>query len=296
MLADLVAVGDATETPASLGARSRRASRRSPAATSSATTGSSATSTSCDRLAQRAGARSGRSAHGRRARSGSGSWSRPLRTGVTTSCSPSSLPVFVPGGLHGIQQWNEAVCDGGLGTHGRPARRAVAPDSTSRAGRRSPFVRRARVDLLDERATTVTGRDGRRHRRPLIGGDIHFAYVATIDVGDGVRVRQVVSSPMRNALATVERGAIHFASGRVGAVIGRTLARLVGRGARTHRFHLDEGPYFNNNIGLLDVSVCVAGAGAGGAITSRRRRTRPRDGHRPRALIPHAANQVAPQV
>ena len=27
----------------------------------------------------------------------------------------TSLPMFVPGGLHGIQQWNEAVCDGAWG-------------------------------------------------------------------------------------------------------------------------------------------------------------------------------------
>ena len=93
----------------------------------------------------------------------------------------------------------------------------------------------------------------------MLAGDIHFAYVATIDVGGGVRVRQVVSSPMRNALATVERSAIRFASGRAGTVVGGLLARLAGRGARRHRFQLDEGPYFNNNIGLLEFPSATEG-------------------------------------
>lgn len=33
----------------------------------------------------------------------------------------TSLPVFVPGGLHGVQQWNEALCDGAWGRIGSRA-------------------------------------------------------------------------------------------------------------------------------------------------------------------------------
>lgn len=41
-------------------------------------------------------------------------------------------------------------------------------------------------------------------------------------------------------------------------MIGGLLARLVGRGARTHRFHLDDGPYFDNNIGVLEFPSATA--------------------------------------
>ncbi len=168
----------------------------------------------------------------------------------------SSLPVFVPPGVHGLQQWNEAVCAGRWGRRmarwGEKLRRELDLEDWS-----------AFATSFDEMVDLLRRAAGSSHTAPstttVLAGDIHFAFVATIDVGDGVRVRQVVSSPMRNALATVERGAIHFASSRTGGLIGRTLARLVGRGTPTHRFHLDEGPFFNNNIGLLEFPSATRG-------------------------------------
>jgi hypothetical protein len=170
----------------------------------------------------------------------------------------SSLPVFVPPGVHGLQQWNEAVCAGRWGRW---------------AARRGERLRRA-IDLEDWSAFSLSFdamidllrrvRSADHDRTPpatvtVLAGDIHFAYAATVDLGDGVRVRQVVSSPMRNALATVERGAVRFASRRTGGLVGRALARLAGCGRPHHRFTLDAGPYFNNNIGLIEVTGPATG-------------------------------------
>ena len=44
----------------------------------------------------------------------------------------STLPVFLPPGIHHLEAWNEAVCAGRWGNR-RPARRAAAPSGRSRA-------------------------------------------------------------------------------------------------------------------------------------------------------------------
>ncbi len=49
----------------------------------------------------------------------------------------TSLPMFVPGGLHGLQQWNEAVCDGRWGRRMAASARSSGVRSTWRIGPRS---------------------------------------------------------------------------------------------------------------------------------------------------------------
>jgi hypothetical protein len=166
----------------------------------------------------------------------------------------TSLPVFVPRGVHGLQQWNEAVCDGvwgrRLAARGERLRRAIDLEDW-------PAFRISFNEMLELLRDATSSSDA--HTPPatttVVSGDIHFAYVAGIHLDRRSQadppVRQVVSSPIRNALNTRERCAINVASGRFGALLGRGLARLAGRGAPSHRFDLEHGPYFGNNIGLL---------------------------------------------
>ena len=163
----------------------------------------------------------------------------------------SSLPVFVPGGLHGIQQWNEAVCDGAWG---RPAawvgermRRALDLEGWPAFDR--SFA--AMEALLLE----VAGRDGAPHTISIVGGDIHFGYVAEIALPDGARstVRQVVCSPLRNILRTRDRRVMRFGASRSGRRVGAWLQRAVGRGRTALRWELEDGPVFDNNIGTFHV-------------------------------------------
>ncbi len=164
----------------------------------------------------------------------------------------TSLPLFVPGGLHGIQQWSEAVCDGHRGAWLR---------------RPGEWIRRA-LDLEDWAAFD---RSFRRFEQLLIGmctasdhhappatvsvlsGDIHFAYVADIDMPGALttRVRQVVCSPIRNVLRTRERRVMRFASSRFGRRLGKVLMRRARRQASALTWELTSDAVFHNNIGTL---------------------------------------------
>ncbi|MCB0998435.1 MAG: hypothetical protein KDB40_03995 [Acidimicrobiales bacterium] len=182
----------------------------------------------------------------------------------------SSLPVFVPGGLHGIQQWNEAVCDGAWGR------------MSARAGER---LRRA-IDLEGWPAFDRSFRDlellltelTADHEAPcsvwVVGGDIHFGYLAEVDVpgaASGCTVTQVVCSPLRNVLQSRDRQVMRFGASRVGRRIGRWLSRSVRRGRTELRWALSDGPVFDNNIGSFrfdgdeaDVRIEVATLDADG--------------------------------
>jgi PhoD-like phosphatase len=167
----------------------------------------------------------------------------------------SSLPVFLPDGVHGLQTWNEVLCDGRWGrwVAGRSERLRRRLDLEDWSAFDRSF--RAMCDLLGEIATardapTVT----------VLGGDIHCGYVADVELymeGDGSErptvIQQVVSSPMRNALVTAERGMMRFATGRVAASVGRLLGRSARRGRWRHHVELLDGPVFNNNIVQLEL-------------------------------------------
>ena len=162
----------------------------------------------------------------------------------------SSLPVFVPGGLHGIQQWNEAVCDGAWGARaarlGERLRRAIDLEGW-------PAFHRSFTEL--ESLLIEVGTPTEAHRPPhtlsVVGGDIHFAYVAEVTMPPGctTAVRQVVCSPLRNILRTRERRVMRFGASRVGRRIGARLQAWVSRGATSLTWELTDGPVFDNNIG-----------------------------------------------
>ncbi len=171
----------------------------------------------------------------------------------------SSLPAFVPGGLHGIQRWNAVHADGRpgrLGTRiGERLRRSLDLEDWPAFATSFDEL----VDLLAE--VVVTSAD----RTPpdtvlILSGDIHFAYVADVHLTDtdgqevGM-VRQVVSSPIRNALSTRERRVIRFGVSRVGRWIGQRLVRRHPDGSTHHAvWDLCEGPFFTNNLAELVVS------------------------------------------
>ena len=113
--------------------------------------------------------------------------------------------MFVPGGLHGIQQWNEAVCDGAWGRPfawlGEKVRRALDMEDWAAFDRSF----RGMEDLIAEIAT---GPDAPA-TISILGGDIHFSYAAELQLRDGgdltSGVHQLVCSPIRNILARHER-------------------------------------------------------------------------------------------
>ena len=141
----------------------------------------------------------------------------------------STLPVFMPRGIHHLQAWNEAMCKGRFG---------------ARAARLSERLRRA-VDLEHWAAFNRSFERlcdwlrvlaaGTEESAPpasllLLGGDIHSNYVAEVDLGDGrdCRVHQLVCSPYRNPLSAKERRIVRLTGSRAAGMLFYPLARLAG--------------------------------------------------------------------
>jgi hypothetical protein len=162
----------------------------------------------------------------------------------------TSLPVFLPPGVHHLEAWNEAVCDGAWGAVaqrlGERLRRAV--DLEHWAAYQHSF--RHLMELLrsigqgDEPPATIT----------ILSGDVHTSYVASIDLGPdsgSSRVHQVVASPFRNPLNQSERRIVNMTGSRPAASVFSALARASGVRPPTARWTISTRRTFHNSIGEL---------------------------------------------
>jgi PhoD-like phosphatase len=169
----------------------------------------------------------------------------------------TSLPLMLGPGLHHIEAWNEAVCDGAWGglaaRVGEKIRRGV--DLEHWSAFHDSF--QAFCRLLRDVAT------GARGPAPstitLLSGDVHHAYLAEIGfpVGTGAqsRVWQAVCSPFRNPLDKRERRSIRFTWTPAARWIGRTLARAAGVPDPPVGWRLaHDDPWFDNQVATLSVS------------------------------------------
>ena len=95
----------------------------------------------------------------------------------------TSLPVFVPGGLHDLQVWSEAICDGAWGGPGVGSASGPGARPTWRTGRRStapsPRSSSSSQDLGD------ASRSDAPATISVLSGDIHFSYASEIRFPDG---------------------------------------------------------------------------------------------------------------
>jgi hypothetical protein len=168
----------------------------------------------------------------------------------------STLPVFMPKGIHHLEAWNEAVCAGAWGRLaarlGEKLRRAF--DLEHWSAFHESFER------LCEWLEHVAG--GAECEQPpativLLGGDVHNAYVNEVTLetraADPSRVFQVVCSPFRNPLGDLQRRAVQLiGSNAAGTVLGR-LARLAGVRPSRADWRLVRRPSFHNSIGELEL-------------------------------------------
>ena len=128
----------------------------------------------------------------------------------------TSLPLIMAPGLHYLEAWNEAVCDGAWG---RLASRLAEKIRQGADLEHWPAFRdsfEAMCALLRE-----VGAGGRGHAPAsivVVSGDVHHAYLAEVGfpAGSGVssRVWQATCSPFRNPLSDKERRGVTFTFSR----------------------------------------------------------------------------------
>ena len=167
----------------------------------------------------------------------------------------TSLPVMLAAGLHHLEAWNEAVCDGAWGARagrvGEKIRQAL--DLEHWGAFQGSFCRLA--VLLEDVAA------GRRGPAPativLLSGDVHHAYLAEAWFpGREIqsRVLQATCSPIRNPLDKRERRALRAAFTRPVAAFARGLARAAGVPEQQMRWSFAQAPTFDNQIARLDLA------------------------------------------
>ena len=166
----------------------------------------------------------------------------------------TSLPVMLAPGLHHLEAWSEAVCDGAWGglaaRLGERIRQGL--DLEHWPAFQGCFSRLA--VLLEDVAA------GRRGPAPatvtLLSGDVHHAYLAEAWFPDrpvSSRVLQVTCSPVRNPLDKRERRALRSAFSRPVAAFARQLARAAGVSPAPMRWAFAQKPTFDNQIARLDL-------------------------------------------
>ncbi len=166
----------------------------------------------------------------------------------------STLPIFLAHGLHHLEAWNEAVCNGRWGRRlaraGERLRRGV--DLEHWAAFNQSFER-----LCEWLRTVASGVGGNRPPASivLLGGDVHHVYVADVDLGakatGASRVFQLVCSPFRNPLSGTELRTVRVTGSRVAGAIFALFARLAGVPRTSATWKLVRGPTFVNSIGEL---------------------------------------------
>ncbi len=168
----------------------------------------------------------------------------------------SSLPVLLPPAIHGLEAWNEAVCDGAWGPRwarwGERIRQGA--DLEHWAAFRGSFERLLR--LVEEVGS------GRRSPAPasitFLGGDVHFSYLAQAhfpaDRGVTSRVHQAVCSPVRNPVNRPVQLGDRFARTPAGRALGRLLMRAARVPVPEVTWKVDHGPRFDNEIGAIELT------------------------------------------
>ena len=172
----------------------------------------------------------------------------------------SSLPILLPPAIHGLEAWNEAVCDGAWGERwkgwGEKIRQGADLEHWA-------AFRKSWDALMGLVSDIGSGKCGPAPASiTFLSGDVHFSYLAEAEfpLADGVtsRVHQAVCSPVRNPVNRQLQIGDRFARTGPGRLLGRALARSAGVPRPGVRWRLKERPRFDNEIGAIEISGPVA--------------------------------------
>ena len=167
----------------------------------------------------------------------------------------SSLPMLLAPGMHHLEAWNEAVCEGAWGSLGARVGERIRQglDLEHWAAFDRSF------DALAALMQSVAiGENGAAPATVVaLSGDVHHAYLADVAFRRGSAARsavyQAVCSPVRNPLDSRERRVIKAMMSRPAHAVTHTLARAAGCQDPAMRWRICEGPWFDNQIATLDL-------------------------------------------
>jgi hypothetical protein len=167
----------------------------------------------------------------------------------------SSLPVLLPPAIHHLETWNEAVCDGVWGA--RWARWGERIRQGADLEHWAAF-RRSFESLMQLVADVGSGKHGPAPATiTFVGGDVHFSYLTKATFDDVPEmssvVHQAVCSPVRNPVNRPIQVGDRFARTAVGRAVGRALSRAAKVPRTPVSWRVDDGPWFDNLIGAIEL-------------------------------------------
>ncbi|MER6944953.1 alkaline phosphatase D family protein [Nonomuraea sp. NPDC000554] len=150
----------------------------------------------------------------------------------------SSIPFLLPEGVHAVQNWNEALCDGAWG--------AIVQRLSERFRQAFDLEHWAAFRRSFEDLSRLLMRVGKPVL--ILSGDVHYSYVAKARGGP---IYQIVCSPIRNPLSPVLRWANVFSQFGLATLVGALLARLARIPRPPFRWRVVKGPWFQNALATL---------------------------------------------
>ncbi|GAA3677412.1 alkaline phosphatase D family protein [Arthrobacter ginkgonis] len=174
-----------------------------------------------------------------------------LRGGVRHLLIGTSLPFLLPMGLHHLEAWNEALCNGrwGRGPAGVGEWLRQTFDLEQWAAFQLSFQRVA--------AMVAEVADGARGPAPetvtFLSGDLHYSYVSEVERGGGARILQAVCSPVRNPLPRWLRFFSALMSYGPAAAVGTRMSVSAKVPDPPFTWHGIKGPWFDNNLAVVEV-------------------------------------------
>jgi hypothetical protein len=175
----------------------------------------------------------------------------------------TSVPPLLPRGIHTLEAWSERIAGGAWGGRvarfGEKLRRAVDLEHWPAFG--ASFARLER--LLIELATGQHSPDGEAPVSvTVISGDIHHSFLAAVDLprhvpgatagGRRSLVFEAVCSPLHQAMPPKMVTGQQLASSRVGGLAGTAISSLAGARIPRIKWHVTQGPWFENMIAVLE--------------------------------------------
>jgi hypothetical protein len=168
----------------------------------------------------------------------------------------TSLPLLLAPGMHYLEAWDEALCDGAWG------RAASVAGEKLRQG--LDLEHWAAFGASLERMMGIVRAVGRGERGEppasivALSGDVHHAYLAEVGFPAGTGMRstawQATCSPFRNPLDAKERRVMRFMASKPAQAIGRALARTAGVEDPPVRWrYVHDEPWFDNQVATLEL-------------------------------------------